>query len=85
MEWDEGAAQKRLLQKIKENEELFTLIRATELFEEMEEKIPWAPSGGGGAPLFLVPLQKCSPGTGHPLSPFPPTIPVFTLMNLFLT
>ena len=39
VEWDEGAAQERLLQKIKENEELFTRIRATELFEEMEEKV----------------------------------------------
>ena len=39
VEWDEGAAQKRLLAKIKEDEQLYTAIRSTELFEEMEEKV----------------------------------------------
>ena len=37
VEWDEGAAQKRLLQKIKEDEQLYTIMRSTELFEEMEK------------------------------------------------
>lgn len=39
VEWDEGAAQKRLLQKIKEDEQLYTIMRSTELFDEMEEKV----------------------------------------------
>ena len=39
VEWDEGAAQKRLLAKIKEDEQLYTAIRSTELFEDMEEKV----------------------------------------------
>ena len=39
IEWDEGAANKRLLQKIKEDEKLYTLMRSTELFEEMDEKV----------------------------------------------
>ena len=37
IEWDEGAANKRLLQKIKEDEKLYTLMRSTELFEEMDK------------------------------------------------
>ncbi len=39
VEWDEGAAHKRLLQKIKEDEQLYTMMRSTELFEEMEKKV----------------------------------------------
>ena len=39
IEWDEGAANKRLLQKIKEDEKLYTLMRTTELFEEMDKKV----------------------------------------------
>ena len=39
IEWDEGAANKRLLQKIKEDEKLYTLMRSTELYEEMDEKV----------------------------------------------
>ena len=39
VEWDEGAANKRLLEKIKSNEEVYNAIRATELYEEMEEKV----------------------------------------------
>ena len=39
IEWDEGAANKRLLQKIKEDEKLYTLMRSTELFEEMDKKV----------------------------------------------
>ena len=39
VEWDEGAAQKRLLAKIKSDEEVYTAIRATELYEEMEVKV----------------------------------------------
>ncbi len=39
VEFDETAAHKRLLQKIKENEELYTIMRSTELFDEMERKV----------------------------------------------
>jgi len=39
LEWDEGAAQKRLLDKIKSDKEIYDAIRATELMEEMEEKV----------------------------------------------
>ena len=39
VEWDEGAAQKRLLAKIKADEQIYNAIRATELFEEMETKV----------------------------------------------
>ena len=39
VEWDEGAAQKRLLEKIKSDEQVYTAMRATELYEEMEEKV----------------------------------------------
>jgi len=39
IEWDEGAAQKRLLAKIKADEQLYTAMRATELFDEMENKV----------------------------------------------
>ena len=39
VEWDEGAAQERMLQKIKDDKALFDLIRSTELYEEMEEKV----------------------------------------------
>jgi len=39
VEWDEGAAQKRFLSKIKSNEQIYTAIRATELYEEMEAKV----------------------------------------------
>ena len=39
IEWDEGSAQKRLLAKIKADEKLFNAMRATELFDEMEEKV----------------------------------------------
>jgi len=38
IEWDEGAAQKRLLAQIKADEALYTAMRATELFDEMEAK-----------------------------------------------
>jgi hypothetical protein len=39
LEWDEGAAQKRFLSKLKSNEQIYTAIRATELYEEMEAKV----------------------------------------------
>ena len=39
VEYDEGAAQKRLLAKIKADEQLYNALRATELFEEMEDKV----------------------------------------------
>ena len=39
VEYDEGAAQKRLLAKIKADEQLYNAIRSTELFEEMENKV----------------------------------------------
>ena len=39
VEWDEGAAQKRLLAKIKADEQLFNAMRASELFDEMEAKV----------------------------------------------
>ena len=39
VEYDEGAAQKRLLEKIKADEQLYNALRATELFEEMEDKV----------------------------------------------
>ena len=39
LEWDEGAAQKRLLDKIKSDKEIYDAIRATELMEEMEAKV----------------------------------------------
>ena len=39
VEYDEGAAHKRLLAKIKADEQLYNAMRATELFEEMEDKV----------------------------------------------
>ena len=39
IEWDEGAAQKRLLDKIKNEQDIYNAIRATDLYEEMEEKV----------------------------------------------
>ena len=39
IEWDEGAANKRLLDKIKADEQLFNAMRASELFSEMEAKV----------------------------------------------
>ena len=39
IEWDEGAAQKRLLDRIKNEKDIYEAIRATELYEEMEDKV----------------------------------------------
>ena len=39
IEWDAGAANKKLLAKIKADEALYTAMRGTELFDEMEEKV----------------------------------------------
>ncbi|NQV38024.1 MAG: hypothetical protein HQ509_08485 [Candidatus Marinimicrobia bacterium] len=39
IEWDADAAQKRLLAQIKADEQLYTAMRATELFDEMEKKV----------------------------------------------
>ena len=39
IEWDEGAAQERFLNKIKSEKEIYEAIRATELFDEMESKV----------------------------------------------
>jgi len=39
VEWDAGAAHQRLLNQLKQNEEIYTQIRATELFDEMEQKV----------------------------------------------
>ena len=39
VEWDAGAANKRLLARIKADEQIYTAMRATELFDEMEKKV----------------------------------------------
>ena len=39
LEWDEGAAHKRLLDKIKADKEIYDAVRASELIEEMESKV----------------------------------------------
>lgn len=39
IEWDEGAANKRLLAQIKEDQQIYQALRATELLEEMEAKV----------------------------------------------
>ena len=39
VEYDQGASQKRLLAKIKADEQLYNALRATELYEEMEDKV----------------------------------------------
>ena len=39
IEWDEGAAQKRFLNKIQSEKEIYDAIKATELYEEMEDKV----------------------------------------------
>ena len=39
LEWDEGAAHQRLLNKIKADKEIYDAIRASELMDEMESKV----------------------------------------------
>ena len=39
IEWDEGAANKRLLDQIQADKELYDAMRATDLLNEMEEKV----------------------------------------------
>ena len=39
VEWNESAAQERLMNKIKADEQIYTMMRSTELFEEMEKKV----------------------------------------------
>jgi hypothetical protein len=39
IEWDKGSAQKKILAQIKADKEIHDAIRATELYEEMEEKV----------------------------------------------
>ena len=39
LEWDEGAAPKQLLDKIKADKEIYDAVRASELIEEMESKV----------------------------------------------
>ena len=39
VEWDEGAAQKRLMDQIKADQDLYEAMRPTELMEEMEQKV----------------------------------------------
>ena len=39
IEWNEGAANKRLLDQIKADKELYDAVRAADLFNEMEEKV----------------------------------------------
>ena len=39
IEWDEGAAQKKILAQMKSDKEIYDAIRATDLYEEMEEKV----------------------------------------------
>ena len=39
VEYNENGAHERLLSEIKANEELFTIMRSIELFEEMEQKV----------------------------------------------
>ena len=39
VEYDEGAAQKRLLAQIKADEQLFIAMQATKLYDEMEEQV----------------------------------------------
>ena len=39
IEWDEGAANKRLLDRLKADKEIYDAIRESELIDEMEEKV----------------------------------------------
>jgi len=39
LEWDEGAAHQRLLDKIKADKEIYDAVRASELMDEMEQKV----------------------------------------------
>lgn len=39
LEWDEGAAHQRLLDKIKADKEVYDAMRASELMQEMEDKV----------------------------------------------
>lgn len=39
IEWDSGAAQKRLLEKIKADKQLYDAMRSSELYDEMEKKV----------------------------------------------
>ena len=39
IEWDQNAANARLLEQIKQDQQLYDTIRATELFDEMEAKV----------------------------------------------
>jgi hypothetical protein len=39
IEWDEGAANKRLLDQLKSDKEIYDAIRSSELIDEMEEKV----------------------------------------------
>jgi len=39
VKWNEGAAQERLLNRIKADKEIYEAIRASELYQEMEEKV----------------------------------------------
>tara|TARA_X000001036_G_scaffold359373_1_gene342022 strand:+ start:268 stop:849 length:582 start_codon:yes stop_codon:yes gene_type:complete len=39
VEWDESLANQRILRQIKQDQELFDAMRATELFDEMETKV----------------------------------------------
>lgn len=39
IEWDAGAANERFLAQIKADEQLYTAMRTTELFDEMEKKV----------------------------------------------
>jgi hypothetical protein len=39
IEWDEGAANKRLLDQLKADKEIYDAIRSSELIDEMEEKV----------------------------------------------
>ena len=39
LEWDEGAAPKQLLDKIKADKEIYDAVRASELIKEMESKV----------------------------------------------
>ena len=39
IEWDEGAANKRLLDQLRADKEIYDAIRESELIDEMEEKV----------------------------------------------
>ena len=39
LEWDEGKAHQRALQKIKANKEIYDAVKASDMIQEMEDKV----------------------------------------------